>query len=192
MLKKLQTKNQLASEQLSSLIGKNKTAGFCACYAGFIGVSNHEGYINFTRKHATPVIYLAITQEIVPVMRVENTVSHWQFIKDAPVTFYKLTADEHAAQATWNIIEIEVPENLVIPSETIIVFGNPAHFYFSSDTKESKHMTLPNIALPPLMITKEANPIKSSLFLLSVRHLFASAEPTQNKQFNMYQLITPP
>ncbi|QQR62862.1 hypothetical protein IPH67_05680 [bacterium] len=81
MLKKLQTKNQLASEQLSSLIGKNKTAGFCACYAGFIGVSNHEGYINFTRKHATPVIYLAITQEIVPVMREsENTVSHWQFL----------------------------------------------------------------------------------------------------------------
>jgi hypothetical protein len=191
--KKIRTKGNIGSVKFNYLISASPVSGFFATYAGMLALSDNMGSILFLRRHTQSTVYLAITESIIPVMRFENTVHHWEFIPDKKVLFYKLEVkvDIEKNSLMWDIKEMAIPENHIIPAEAIVVFGDPAYFYFDVTTKHPAYVK-PHIFLPPLIIKKGINAIKSSLHLLSIRHFFGPLQSVIKQDAKAYRLMMQP
>ncbi|RTL07034.1 hypothetical protein EKK58_02540 [Candidatus Dependentiae bacterium] len=191
--KKIEQKGSVGKVGFNHFVDASPVAGFFGMYAGMLAMSDNAGSIRFQRKHTEPVMYIAITQDIVPIMRIENTVHHWQFVPNAAVLFYKLEPkiDKEKNKLFWHIQEMEVPHNLIIPAEAIVVFANPTYCYFDITAAYVAYIN-PNIFLPPLISKKGINAIKSSLHLLSIRHFFAPLQPVIRTGQKAYRLIVQP
>lgn len=187
---RLKKSMSVGKKGFNNLIDHKPVSGFFASYAGLLGVSDNTGSIIFPRKHTESVLYIAITQEVMPIMRIENTVNHWEFVEAQAASFYKLSPsyDAKNQQLTWNIQELEIPQNRLIPAETIIIFGNPSLFHFDISKSGPAYVT-PNIIAPPIVVTKGTSAIRSALYLLSIKHLFASAQPEFKKHTKAFQII---
>lgn len=191
--KKIETKGTVGKMGFNHFVNASPVSGFFAMYAGMLAMSDNTGAISFLRRHAQPIVYVAITQNVEPVMRMENTVHHWRFVPDTAVAFYKLEAvlDKEGNRLVWNIQEMSIPNLYIIPAEAIVLFGDPAYFYF--DTKERHAMySESNIFLPPLYVKKGTNAVQSSLHLLSIRHFFGPLKPVVNQNGRSYRLINQP
>lgn len=193
MKKKIEQKGSVGKASFNHFADASSVAGFFAMYAGMLAMSDNAGAIRFLRKHTESVVYIAITQNIFPVMRLQNTVHHWQFVPNAAIMFYKLEPkiNKEKNKLVWHIQELEVPESHIIPAEAIVVFANPAYFYFNTAIEYTAY-TDPNIFLPPLISKKGINAVQSSLHLLSIRHFFAPLKPVVSTSQKAYRLIVQP
>jgi hypothetical protein len=191
--KKIKTKGNTGSRKFNHLINASPVSGFFATYAGVLALSDNMGTLLFPRRHTQSIVYLAITENIIPIMRFENTVHHWEFVRNKAVLFYKLEPkiDPEKNRLIWDIQEMAVPEHHIIPAEAIVLFGDPNYFYFDITAKYPAYVQ-PNIFLPPLMIKKGTNAIKSSLHLLSIRHFFGPLQSIVKQETKAYRLIMQP
>lgn len=191
--KKIEKKGTVGKAGLDHYMQATPVSGFFSMYAGMLTLSDSTGAIRFPRRHTETVVYVAITQDIEPIMRIENTVHHWQFVPNTPVSFYKLepTINKQNNRLTWGIQELEIPVNHIIPAEAVVIFGDPAYFYFDS-TIEYVAYVEPNIFLPPIVIKKGTNAIKSSLHLLSIRHFFGSLKSVVSQTQKSYRSMVQP
>ena len=191
--RKIKTKGTTGYTKFNHLINSSPVSGFFATYAGMLTLSDNTGTMLFPRRHTQSTVYIGITEDIIPIMRVENTVHHWEFIHGKSVLFYKLEEkiDKEQNSLVWDIKEAKIPDNYIIPAEAIIIFGNPAFFYFDTEKKYTAY-TKPNIFLPPLMIRKGTSAIKSSLHLLSIRHFFGPLQTVVKQEPKAYRTIVQP
>lgn len=191
--KKIKTKGNAGTRRYNHLINASSVSGFFATYAGMLSLSDNMGTILFPRRHTESIVYVAVTEDIIPIMRFENTVHHWEFVRGKPVLFYKLEPkiDTETNRFVWNIQEVAVPENQIIPAEAVVLFGEPMYFYFDVNTSYPAHVK-PHIFLPPLMVKKGINAMKSSLHLLSIRHFFGPLQAIVKQEAKAYRLMMQP
>jgi hypothetical protein len=129
--------------------------GILATYAGYLTSSNPLGEITFPRHQQHTPIYIAITEKITPVLRFRHTLDHWTFSDTEATSFFRidLVYNEQKKQNMFFIQEESLPDDNIIPYQTIIIFGNPSYFtvpvneYFP-DT-HSQHWFLPPILVSP-------------------------------------------
>lgn len=134
-----------------------KLSGFLAIYGGYIDISDPDGLISFPLRHATPKIYIAITEEIKLIKVKENTISHREFIsqdKDKTKLYsFEQKEDIDPKNPTsktlyWHVQEIQIPADNKINPLTLVIFSKPSNIYIATGdfiTNESSHLILPEI-----------------------------------------------
>lgn len=69
---------KLARHQIEKIADHNLRAGIFATYAGYVHASDVKGQLTFPRKHTRPFLYVIITNNIVPIIMIQNTIHHWK------------------------------------------------------------------------------------------------------------------
>lgn len=186
-VKNLTKPDKLASHTLNR-IGKNThNAGIFGTYAGFLEASNPHGYIVFPRKHTNPSLKLLLTNRITPIIMFEQTIQHWQLIPNEDAQLYTIekTTDPDTQLTYWNVTKAELPEDNVIPMETLIIVAQPQHIYVPTGITITDDG--PNLILPPIYTRKDINAVDNSLYMLNMAHLFGQVHVTHEKKDLYYR-----
>jgi hypothetical protein len=151
MERKLKKDGSIGKKGIHHFIEHSITTGMFASYAGFIGTSDTRGVITFARKHDAPFVYILFTQEIIPITMFHNTLQNWQLDPKHEAVMYKVDiATNPEKKLIWHIENIPLPNDKIIPLETIIVFGDPKDF--SIDMSGNAPISIaPNMVLPPIL-----------------------------------------
>lgn len=162
-------------------------SGIMVSYAGFLTSSDLNGQVTLPRKHDKPALSLLITEEVTPIVRSGNTLSHWELEQGTPARMYKATLDQdHDTKLWyWNITEQPVPTNNIIPLDAIIFFAHPDYVYVPEGvtiTPENQ-----NMILPPLYIKKGINFVDSALYIINLAHYYGSLFSLYKKGPKEYQ-----
>jgi len=190
MANRLQNGKKFAKRQLYCIANQCAQAGVIATYAGYLRVSNSSGQIIFPRKHEQPLIYLIVTDKLVPITMIANTVHHLQFDPSADVALYKVEQkyDEQINQYYWDVTTIKKTSDIV-PLEALVIISKPKNVIVPTGvtlTTES-----PNLILPDIYIKKDVNPINNALYMLNLAHLFSQASVKYKQEAKRYlQQIT--
>ncbi|HRN77738.1 MAG TPA: hypothetical protein PLU71_00705 [Candidatus Dependentiae bacterium] len=169
---RLQCGKKLAKETISCATNQCLQAGITASYAGFIDVSSLTGQITFPRKHAEPYVYMVITDRIVPVPMLGNTIRHLAFNPGTATALYKIQQnyDTQTNKVFWNTQKIEKPDSNIIPFESIIIIAKPKHIVVPEGITLTQEG--PNLILPDIYAKKGVNLIDSTLYMLNLSYLF--------------------
>jgi hypothetical protein len=190
MERKLKKYGSLGKTSIHHFIDHNITTGLFASYAGFMGASDTRGIITFARKHDAPFVYILFTPEITPISMFHNTIHHWQLDPNQPAAMYKVDlGTNQEKKVVWHIESIPLPDDKIIPLETIIVFGDPKDFSIDS-SGHTPVTTTPNMVLPPILVKKGVNIVGNSLYVLQIRQFFKTAHPIYQKQPDRYEIIS--
>lgn len=163
-------------------------SGIFATYGGFLTVSDLNGALSFPRKTIKPLMYLLITEQLTPIVRSANTISHWELQEGVPAALYLMEQkyDEEIKISYWDVSQVPLPENNRVPLESIALFADPKYVYVPlgvSLLKESPHLILPDI-----YIKKGINLTAMALYILNLTHYFGSILPLYKKQPDRYEL----
>lgn len=177
---KLHRIGKLACNQAKRVIPA-KVSGIFATYGGFLTTSDLNGQISFPRKHEAPVVNILITEKISPMVMSGNTIHHWELVEGAITEFYRIEQkfDPETNVTYWDAFPIPLPENNIIPLETIIIFANPK--YTEVPIGITPIHKSPNLILPGMYIKNGLNIALDSLYVLNLSHYFGPI-------FYIYQL----
>lgn len=156
-------------------------AGIFATYGGFLDISDSLGEIAFPRKHTKPFVYVIVTTKMTPVIMSGNTIHHWELEEDEPVEIYKFEQiyDEEFHTHYWLVTQEPIPNNNIIPLESIGIFVDPKYVYVPLGItlfKESPHLILPDIYIKPGFDLNA-----QALYILNLTHYFGSIIPLFKK-----------
>lgn len=173
-ISKNETQQVSSRNTLQGLIQPCIGAGIFATYAGFLNVSDCNGQLQFPRKQEHPSVHLLVTDTITPLMINGMTVDHWELNSTASANFYILefNQDSDTHLYYWNARHAPLPENGIIPLDTIIIFAQPHDIYLPIGITLADNT--PNFVLPPLYIKKEIDITTLDLYVLNVKHFFGA------------------
>ena len=164
--------------------------GIFVTYAGFLETSDANGYVLFPRKHTEAKIYVLITKQITPTVMFEQTVQHWTASGHMPKKMYlfEQKTDPETQLIYWNVSPASLPEDFVIPLDTIIIITDPSYVTVPEGvtlTHEGQ-----NLLLPTIYVRKEIPIIENSLYILQLAHLFRPSQiiHTQKETYHALQL----
>jgi len=160
---------------LDHLINSSRITGVFATYAGFLEASNTDGFIIFPRKHTNAKVNLLVTNQITPIVMFEQTIQNWQILPHAATEMYQAerTTDPETGLTYWEVSAAELPTDLTIPLETIIIIAEPAHMYIPIGISLTD--SGPNLVLPTIYTRKGIHIVENSLYMLQLAHLFRPA-----------------
>src|SRR5271156_2951774 len=75
---------KIAKHILEGMTQHNPIAGIFVTYAGYLDVSSVDGLVMLPRKHPEPKFHIIVTNKIIPVAMMNNTIHHWQLDKHTP------------------------------------------------------------------------------------------------------------
>lgn len=178
--RKLSKPGKIAKHTANGIINRPWIDGIFSSYAGFLEVSDDEGRTLFPRRHEEPKVTLLITSKITPIIMTGNTVHHWELEKGTPA--YMVTIQREQDLTTnlyfWNVIEMDLPQNNIVPLDTVVLFAKPKNIYVPLGitlTSDSPHLVLPDI-----YIKKGINVVKRSLYVLNIKQFFGTISRTQD------------
>lgn len=145
--------------------------GIAATYSGYLDISDQQGQITFPRKHIAPFVYLLITPQIEPVIMFANTIHHWIMKPEIPIALYKIEyiAGTVAQPPVWRTTTQEIPNDHIIPVETITLLTEPSNIYV--DLKDHPTNDTQNLILPDIYVKKGLHVVNDALFLITISHL---------------------
>lgn len=163
--------------------------GIFVSFMGYLAASNYLGQVTLPfilqqPSQACSSCYefsLLITEKIVPIFMVGNTIHHWEIIPTTKNAFYSLERkqDPETQLYYWEIQEKPLPANNMIPLNTITIFAQPENIYVP------KGITLtnsnPQLFLPPLYAKQELNRVEPSLITLKTRQFFDPVKSVTKK-----------
>jgi|GEM_PF-4426465 len=149
--------------------------GILATYAGYITTSNEFGEIIFPRHQERTPLYIAITEEIAPVMRFFGTIDHWEFssIKDTlfiEIDLQRSTTSPDASGEQFSVKTVSIPEDNIVPYATIVIFGDPDDFEIPEGLFPHNHKK--HWILPPLVLKKSTGATKNMVTTLPLLQFF--------------------
>jgi len=170
----------------SKYIMPASTSGIFATYGGFLTVSDLNGEISFPRKTGKPIIYLLVTEQLTPIIMSANTIHHWELQEEESSKMYKFEKkwDDEFKVWYWDATQEPLPENNVIPLESITIFANPKFVYVPLGITMAKET--PHLILPDIYIKNGLNLTQNALFILNLTHYFGSILPMYKKQPQSY------
>ena len=163
--KKLLKKNRLSSG----------AQGAMGMYLGYAGLSDKNGQITFPRKHQKPVVNVLVTKGIQPVYIIAPaTIHNWMLDKDTPAQMYEFKFDKDQETELYYIEakKIPLPQDYMIPLETIIIIANPKNVYIPEGATLTHYSA--NLILPTIYIKKEFNFAHNVLYTNSIKQYFDS------------------
>lgn len=172
IMKRLKKPGKLARYQNPFDDDSKPFAGMFSTYAGLIAVSDTNGETRFPRKHATNTISLVITDKIIPITMMHNTIHHWEINPKMPTTVYSLERikDKETGIVYWNTKIGSLPENNIIPLESVVIIARPNNVYVpigATPTTESAHLLLPDI-----YIKKGKKMLNDPFYIMTINNLF--------------------
>ena len=159
-------------------LGRNPvTKGIFSTYAGWLGMSNHDGQTTFLYKHTNPLVYLVITNKITPIMMAGNTIHHWTIEQNNEAKMYKMERlqQEQEGLFYWLTEEVSLPENGVLPNESITILTKPKDVYVPEGVTLAENS--PNLVLPTIYIKKGIKTNSNALYILNLRQFFGKLHP---------------
>lgn len=148
--------------------------GILATYAGYITTSNEFGEIIFPRHQERTPLYIAITEEITPVMRFTNTIDHLEFSSTKDTLFIEVDLQRSTTSTDtgeqFSVKTVSIPEDNIIPYATIVIFDDPDDFEIPEGTFPHNHKK--HWILPPLLLKKNAGATKNMITSLPLLRFF--------------------
>lgn len=174
---RLKRPGKIALHTIENIVDYQIIKGIAATYAGYLDVSDSQGQITFPRKHNTPFVYLLITPQIEPVTMFANTIHHWIMKPELPIAFYKIEyiTNTEEGKPLWRTTTQEIPNDHIIPLETITLLTEPSHIYI--DVQDQIAQETQNLCLPDIYVKKGLHIVNDALFLVTISHLL---RPTRN------------
>lgn len=180
-IERLKHPSTLARNHLDAISYHSLITGIFVTYAGFLEASNSDGYIIFPRKHIEAKVHLLITSQITPIVMFEQTIDHWEVVPNVPRKMYTFTQnnDPETNLTYWQVEDANVPENNIIPLETLIIITEPEYIHVPVGITLTNEG--PNLILPTIYVHKEIPIIENSLYILKLAHLFRPAHVLHTK-----------
>jgi len=147
--------------------------GILATYAGYLTASNEFGEIIFPRHQEKTPLYIAISEEIIPIMRSADVIDYWEFSRTKQTVFIEIDLEKKnndtlEEKFVMNIISL--PEDNIVPYPTITIFADPDDFEISKENFINNQTT--HWILPPLIVKKNATFTKNMIPALSFLQFF--------------------
>lgn len=170
----------------SQFLNHYNTGGIFSTYAGYVALSNHNGQITFPKKTSGQKFLLLITEKIVPVMMLGTTVHHWQLDALAPAQLFSVERkhDKESNSYFWDTQETTLPENDIIPLNTIVIFAKPKNIYVPIGITLTT--AKPQLHLPTIFVRKTMNFSQSALWLLTIKNFFSPVNFMEKKESDTY------
>lgn len=186
MVNKMSKPGKIARYRAHDITHQPLVAGIFSTYAGYLEVSSYNGQLTFPRRHDKPLIYLAITPRITPMIMFANTIHHWEFEPSAPAALFicERKKDEKTALYFWDMKNIPLPDNNIIPLESLVIIAKPQNFYVPTGITLT-HET-PNLLLPDIYVKKGINKLTHSLYVLNLTHFFSPEQFMYKKEPTRY------
>jgi len=179
--RKIKKPGKLAKHTVHGIVEHTPIAGILVTYGGYITSSSYNGEIVLPRKHQKPVVIILITPEMTPIALFENTILHWTLIPDVPAKMYSCEQKHNEKMGTyWDIKEISLPADNVIPLSTVVVVANPKDIVI--ETGETPTRETANLVLPDIGVKKGIRIIENSSYMLTIRHLFKPVETKEKAE----------
>ncbi len=181
---------KLARHQIEKIADHNLRAGIFATYAGYVHASDVKGQLTFPRKHTRPFLYVIITNNIIPIIMIQNTIHHWEIAPGAPYAVYTFERkkDEETKQYFWDVQRLKNLKDNVIPLESLVIFAQPDYIYIPTGITLTNNN--PNLILPDIYVKKGFNLIKNSLYVLNLNQYLGQTNRQYQKKPTSYQMQT--
>lgn len=189
---KFEKPGKLAKQQYYGFGRSSFVVGIFSSYAGFLNASDANGQTIFPLKHEKSTIPLVVTTKLTPIMMGGLTIDHWQLEEGTPAKMFQLeqNTDAETQISYWGCEEMPLPQNNILPRETLIIFANPRYVYVP--TGISPTVAGLNLVLPPIYTKKGIDTIDNALYLLNIKHFFGPLQSLYKVQPKEYsQLVTP-
>jgi hypothetical protein len=200
--KMVQTPGKVSTTMLKSMY-RPPNVGIFATYYGYLSISSMTGQISFPRSHRKTTFQLLITENIEPVMMIDNTVHHWQINEKIPALLYSLelitTLSPQENGYYWKVTPEPLPENKLIDANVITVLANPKYIEVKTGLipmREEGSGTVKlyegsSLFLPSIWVKKGIEHVRSTLSLLRTRQFFEplQSETIQSSDKKYYQTI---
>jgi hypothetical protein len=190
--RKLKEPGAIAHHTLHGILQKHLVSGIFSTYHGYLGISDYNGQTTYPRKLLEPVLYLLVTTRITPSVVTANTLDHWELETDTPAQMYKFERkkDEYVGLSYWDVKEMPLPEDSIIPRETIIIFARPQDIYVAEGVSEASDR--PNLVLPDIYVKKGIKIYSSTLYVLNIRQFFGAVKlMKQIRDMGYSELVDP-
>lgn len=157
---------------MNNILEHTTITGIISTYAGYMNTSDLNGQVVYPRRHVAQTVYILITPTISPVLMTQNTIHHWQLNDDIPAQLYeaKKIQEKESGEYYWSIQEIPLPEDKVVPLESILIFTKPSTIAVQTGMIASGKSH--NLLLPDIYVKQEINVTTSALYVLNIRHFF--------------------
>ena len=162
------------------------TNGLLATYQGYLTSSDMNGQITFPRLQQNNNIKILVTERIIPIIMLGNTIHHWQIDPSVPAALYSYekTINEKSKTASWKITKIPLPADNRIQLDTITLFAKPTNLYIPQGTMNADMN--PNLILPAIYAKKMINTFLPALWVIKVRQFFKPITPDVKKISETY------
>jgi len=188
---KIVTPGKIANKIANSLTS-HPNKGIFATYGGYLVVSNFNGQISFPRMQQKTDFFLIVTEHIQPILMIGNTIHHWEIPK-IPAAIYSITRKQNQETKLyyWNVQQTTVPENNIIPINSIVLFAKPKNIIVPVGITISNDD--PQLILPSVYVVKNNTNVVPALETLQVRQFFGTIHLENKKENATYyssQIIT--
>lgn len=146
--------------------------GVLVTYQGYLVATSLLGQITLPRMTQQPSLKVLVTEKIDPIMMIGNTVHHWEIVPNVSAQMYSLEREEdpETKLAYWRYKEISLPENRIIPLNTIVILAKPKNIVIPNGITVSTNDQ--QWILPNIYVKKTMNSVEPALAALRVRQFF--------------------
>lgn len=182
----------LAREKLRAIQQIKITSGIYATYAGYLNVSDWFGRITLPLMQNSRTLYIIVTTKMSPIIMLGNTVHHWELEEGTPAKMYKAEELKDAVTkiAYWEVKEVPLPQDSVIPLPSVLIFARPTDLYIPTGiypTQNSPHMLLPDI-----YVKSSLNRTSNALYVLNINQFFGTMHTKGKANIRDLLLLTYP
>lgn len=164
-------------QKIKQLLDPSITNGIFASYYGFLTLSAPDGQISFPSwviwdDKKPPLIHMTITNRVTPIIMSGNTIDHWEVEEKTPAAMYTFerTKEPNTDVYYWNVTEQQIPKDLIIPRDSIIIFAKPDTIHVPTGIVLAENS--PNLHLPDIYVKPEINKVSNALYVLYLKHFF--------------------
>lgn len=159
--------------------------GIFAAYGGYLVISDFNGQVTFPRMQQKTNFLLIVTEKIVPIMMLGNTVHHWETL-GSNNAFYSIEREQDPKTQLyyWSVTAAQPPEKNIIPLTSIVIFAKPKNIIVPLGITVTNDN--PQLILPTLYATNDTNNVIPALSALTIRQFFGSLSTTNKKENDMY------
>lgn len=166
--------------------------GIMAMYLGDSSLSDKNGQLIFPRGHQKPVVNLLVSQGIQPVFIIAPaTVHNWMLDKNKLAKMYQFKFDKDDQTKLYYIeaTEIPLPQDSMIPLETIVIIANPESVFVPLGATISQYSS--NFILPNVYIKKDFDYSYNVLYTNSMKQYFDSVRAQYKpEELSIAKIIT--
>ena len=128
---------------------------------------------------------------LTPISMVEAVLAYWQLNSETPAALYRFERkqDEETEQYYWDVNQEQLPEDNIIPTNTICIIAKPQKIFVPLGiTFTDKGQ---NFIIPPIYVKQGIMKIANVLYMLNLRHFFepVKKEFKQEKTYRLEQIM---